>query len=510
VADKERGRTDEGQERPAPFGGKLDEYVGKVIPARFMATAFVGAAAAALLFFVLTIVGFARSPEESASAQRDAAQKKYDDERAKHAETQKALRDAMAARKDVERKAEQLESQLKRAAGEKDSAEAAQKKAESALAEERAKHAETQKALREAQRVRKEAEEKAASAEVQIARVRSDKDAVENARKALETQLADLRKQFNDLQKKTDEQARIQERAQAAFDGIVKTVSEIRDAAKKVETMERLREGSYGDLAGTPLLARLDGMIAYEKRRLEEQKAAAEKKAVRDVKATFDDAMKRAAAAASHDSAIEILQDAKQKLAGTVQESAIDKEIQRRNAANKEAVAKSAYDAVIARVKKSPSAYEENIAAAEEALPKTEGTRYNELLQAKLAQLRAEQKEYNARSAYEGVLARVKRSPDAHDENIAAAEEALPKTKGTRYEALLQAQLKGLREQRLDAIGRAALEAAKAQLAKSPKEYAANVAALKELKAKAAGSPHEAAIEAMLRKQEALAARAAK
>lgn len=504
---EDMGGKDEERAAP-PFGGKLDAAVAKVVPARFTATAFVGASAAALIFLVLTIIGFARSPEEATAAQRDAIQKKYEEERAKHAETQKALKDATSAKKDLERKLEQLDSQLKKAATDKSSAEAAQKKAESALAEERTKHAETQKALRDAQKAKKDAEDKAAAVDALLTRARSEKEAADAARKNLEAQLADLRKQLAELQKQKAEQAKIEENAQAVFDGIVKTVSEIDDPAKKLETMERLRASSYKDLAGTAYLARLDATIAYEKKRLEDQKAALEKKMLKDAKSTFADAMRKASAAPDHSSAIAILKDAKEKLAGTVQELAIEKEIQRREASNREAIAKAAYEDIVARTKKAPTAYDENIAAAEAALPKTEGTAYKARLESQLAELRAGQKEYIARTAYEEVMARCKNAPTAYDENIAAAEAALPRTEGTAYKARLESQLKQLRQQRLEAIGRAALEEAKSQLAKSPKDYAANVAVLKELKAKAAGSPYEATIDALLKKQEALAARA--
>jgi hypothetical protein len=179
-------------------------------------------------------------------------------------------------------------------------------------------------------------------------------------------------------------------------------------------------------------------------------KARRQKRASADARKTYDDAMRRAKMASSHDAAMKLLKDAKEAVADTPYELNLHNELERREAAHTLKVARDAYEEIITLVRSKPLEY---------------------------------------------------------DANIAAAEANLAKAKGSKYEALLGRKIDDLKKQRLEAQGKALYTEALAQVKGAPKEYAANVAALRELKAKAAGSRYEKIIDKLLKRQEALLAR---
>ena len=57
--EKKEGAASGGKGKP--FNEMVDEIVGKAVPQKWLATAFGGTAIAALLFFILMIIGFASS-----------------------------------------------------------------------------------------------------------------------------------------------------------------------------------------------------------------------------------------------------------------------------------------------------------------------------------------------------------------------------------------------------------------------------------------------------------------
>ena len=236
-----------------------------------------------------------------------------------------------------------------------------------------------------------------------------------------------------------------------------------------------------------------------------------ERRQATQMKDIYNDTMKRKLVMAKeHGAAMDILREAKRKLAGTPYEVRIYAEMERRQRTQTDETSRAVYEAVIKKIKDSPKAYEDNRRALEVALRKVKGTRWAKklepLLDARQKTLAADV----ARAVYEDVMARIKKAPTEYDENIAAVMDALLETKGTRYEKSLEKRLKALRTERLDRIGRKAYEEAIAQIKGSPRDYQRNVQVLERLKAKAAGSRWEAKIGKYLTKQKALLERSTK
>ncbi len=494
-----------------PFDGKLDEIVGRAIPERWLATALEGTAAGVLFYFVLTIIGFARSPEEAAQAERRGAEEALAEEVKSHSETKSALEEVRAAKEAAEVKIEEAELDAERAKGKVDLVEADRDKFRTELDQLREQLGTERGAKDAAERQHKAFADAAGREKVKIAAERdaAQKDAAALRERVakLEGEQAELRKQHDELGAAKAEDEKIADRARAAFDKIAEAVSGIEDPKEKIAAIERMREESKAELEGTPHMDRLDEMVAREGRTIEDQEAAAEKEAKREAKDIFSEMNRKLKMSPEYEDAMEIMRQAKEKVIGTDFEVTIHLMITKLETKHKDEAASAAYKEVLKQVGSSPNAYEENLRALEAALEQVKDTRYAAKLEGMVEKRRKTIKDDIARAARDEVNARIKSNPDDYDGNIAAAEAALPKTEGTNCEAPLRKRLDGMKEQRLDKIGRKAYDAALARLKESPREYAGNVAALKGLKADAEGSRWEAEIGKLLTKQEARLAR---
>ena len=495
---------------------KLDEIVAKAIPEQWLATAFAGAAVVALILFILMIIGFARSPEEAAQAKREAAETALAKEKESHGKTSVALSGARADAKKAEKKAGVAESRAARAEGKVEAANTARKKLDSEIAtlnkQVGAERGSKQTLERQIKTTKDEANRVKTKAEAARDRALKDASTLSERAKKLDADLAALRKQHEELRAATEEAAKMAERARLAFEEITKAVSEAKDKKpeERIDTIESMREASRASLEGTRYMVRLDSMIAREKRLIEEGKLAAAKEVKREDREIYEEVMLQLKVKMEHDAATALLGEAKEKVSGTVYKVRIQQEIDRRETAYKNEVASAVYKEVMKEVNAAPKAYEENLKALEDALGQIEGTSYGARLERMIGKRRKTLKTNVALAAYREVEARIKSRPEEYDENIAAVEDALLKTEGTRYEASLRKRLISLKKEQLEKLGREAYDAARAQLRESPKNYAGNVAVLRELKTKAEGSSWEPRIAKMLTDQERRLARSSR
>lgn len=401
---------------------------------------FACTAVAAVVFLVLTIIGFSRSPEEAARTRVERAVKKYDAELKAHAATKKELYDESNARK-------QADKDLKAA--------------------------------------RTEFGEK----EAVLEKVQSDRD--------------NWREQYKELKAAKDERARIEERARAAFESIMKRASGAEGPEKKLATLEGMREASLSALADTPYMKRLEGEISRVKRAVAEEKRAAETKAKRDAIEAYEGAMRRLKMAKGHDAEMTVLRAAREELAGTPYEVRIDSQIKARETVQTSQLARSIYDEVIKKVKGSPRAYEENLAALEDAMTRTKGSKYEALLRRQVEARRKTVRDSVARVVYEEVMKKTKASRKAYEENLAALEEAMRKTEGTRYEATLGRLVEARRKSLARDIAAAAYSDLAVMIKRGPTNFDDNIAAAEEALAKAKGTRYEAKVRAMVESQKA-------
>jgi len=451
-----------------PFGGKLDDVVAKIVPDRWLPTASVGASGAALIFFVLMIIGFSCGPKDKTEVD---AKLKADLDKA-----QKAIQD---------------ERDRGKAAVEKVQADLVQLR--TSLGEEKTARTNAERSIRQA-----EADAKKQQAEAERAGKKAD-----NAEKAL----ADLRVQYDTLKATKDEQARKDEVARRAFEAIMNEVKSIQDDQKALDTIDRMSAALAVELGGSITYKQaLDKEIAYRKQAMDRRQREAEKEASRQAKETYNDAMKRYKSAGAYEEQIAILEEALKALKEGEYLDRIVQEIDRLRAARKEEVARELYNEVIARVAQTPKAYEENLKALEEALEKAAGTRYGDILQREINSKRGTLAEDIALAAYKDLAARIKQNATAYDDNIAAAEAALKKAENTRYQDAVKKLLDSQVSMRLDAIGSQAHADARKQV-KESKDRAANVRTLEGLKAKAEGSVWAAKIDRLLQREKTLQAR---
>ncbi|MHC4505885.1 MAG: hypothetical protein ACYTFI_21495, partial [Planctomycetota bacterium] len=194
------------------------------------------------------------------------------------------------------------------------------------------------------------------------------------------------------------------------------------------------------------------------------------------------------------------LEEAAQKTEGTKYGEKLTREVEDRRKTLGINVARVVYDEVMKKLKESPKAYEENLAALEEAAGKTEGTKYGEKLAREVKDRRKTLAKDIAEAAYDGLRDRIKKNKKDYDGNITAAEAALEKAKGTKLEKKVQGILDDQKKDKLAYIGKDAYEKAVARV-KTSKDRDGNIALLEELKTTAAGSKYEAGIEKLLVKQ---------
>jgi hypothetical protein len=403
------------------FVAKLGELVGKVIPDKWLPVAFSGSALLALVFLVFMIVGYSRSPGDVASAAIEGLQSD--------------LAEAVDARDDLERRARTAERELEPAKARLEATQKSEERLKTRVDELAKELREERTKLRSAER-----EAKTGAAEAVRERDAARKEAAGLAKRveALETQLANLRTEHVELQRTKDERQKAEERARQAFESIMETAAKIDDPERKIEVIERMRASSADDLAGTAYASRLESAIGMERQRLVRTEREAEQKAVREAKEAYGDAMRKLATARTHEEQMAVLSSAKRELAGTDYEVRIDREIRTREAAHAEKLARQVYEEVIARVQKDPTAYEENLAALREALPKTEGTRYEPALRNLVEARERTLKEDIGRAAYRAARSRIAASPRDHQANIDALAEEKAKATGTRWEQAIE------------------------------------------------------------------------
>lgn len=497
------GKMSDERRQASKGGGKLDEFVAKLIPEKHLSVAFVSAAGAAFVFFIFMIIGLARSPTaaaqkaaEEAGKERDEIQETLAGERGKHSETRATLQKADRAKAAAEK--------------ERDGAKKNADKLGEQVKAFQTQVADLRKQLDTEKTGRREVDREKTKAERERDAARKEAASLKKKQERTEASLAELRKQHDELRAVKGAQADIAEKARGVFDSIMEQAAQVEAPQDKIDVIERLRAASRKELTGTPYMGRLDDEMERQQKAIETEKRSADRKAVREAKETYEEAMRRLKMASEHEAAMTILREAKADLLGTDYEVRVHKEIEKREKAHTGEVARAIYDAVMKKVKDSPKAYEENLAALKDALAQIKGSRYESKLDRLVESREKTLRENVGRAAYDDVMALIKKGPKEYDENIAAAEAALPKTEGTRYEAPLTKRLASLRSDRLESVGRAAYDKARAQLKSSPRDYAANVTALEALKAEAAGSRWEASINKLLTKQKTLLERSRK
>ena len=471
---------------------KVDEFVGKVIPQPWHATSLAIAAVAVLFFFILTIWGFARSPEKAAAEAERSAVKALVDAEERLARANEALGKAVSGRKGAEREKDKATNQLEREKTKLGTAEEKKKELSGRITGLEKQFKAEKSGKDQANREKKKAESARDSAQKKVA-------ALGGQVKKLEGDLAALQKAHKKLKVTTRD-------AEAAYKKIMAAVAGLDTPEAKVEALERMQDASRAELAGTEFMGRLDAEIARERKAAGKQEAAAAKEAKIAAKETYEEALRGLKMAAEEDK-IGILREAKAKVAGTAYEVSLHKRIVSLEADQKADTAEAIYAEVLDKVKAAPGAFEENLEALEVALEQVKGTSYERKLESMIGKKRKSLKDDIAKAALAEVTAAVKNAPEDYDENIATAEAALPRTEGTKYEKTLKKKLKGLKAARLAKIGKEAYEAARALLKESPKDYAGNVAALRDFKARAEGSAYEAKIAKLLAGQEKKLAR---
>ncbi|MHC4506499.1 MAG: hypothetical protein ACYTFI_24655, partial [Planctomycetota bacterium] len=251
---------------------------------KWLIAGFVAASVAAVVFLILMIVGFSRSPEAAARARVERAEKNLQDELGSHDKTKKKLFDETDARKKAEKKA---------------------KAAEAELAAKTAKLEETV----------------------------AERDSWST--------------KFNELKAAKDEKAKIEERARAAYESIIKSADGTKDLQKRLETLQSRRDASRSDLVETPYMRRLEAEISRVKGALAKHTRAVEDKAKRDAKEAYADAVRKLKTAKGYDGEMAVLRGAREELAGTLYEAKIDSEIKSREDEQRKKLAKSVYEEVI-------------------------------------------------------------------------------------------------------------------------------------------------------------------
>ena len=497
-----------------PFGGKVDDIVAKAIPQKWLATAFAGAAGGALLFFILMIVGFAMDGEpatpEEAKAQikklQDEADAKVDkyEEMAKKArgerdEAKKGSSETQSKLRAEERKFSSAESNVKNADARRD-------KLQTAFDDLKKRYGDLETKLAAATRDTRTAESKLRTAERDRDAAKGRESAISTRLKRTETGLTDLQREHASLSRKKEDDSVRLATAKATFESIMNNAAAEDDLVKRLALLRQMRDESLDKLGGTAYTRSLGDEIIGVEQLIDKQATLAKKKSTRKANEAYKDAFRRLKMTKEHASAMAILREAREEVAGTDYEVRIHQEMESREKAEKTRLARVVYDAAMKNLRAQPGAHEANLEALKRAVEETEGTAYSLKLK-RLVDARGKSLvEDIGRGAYESLSAQLKKTPTDHDANITAAEDALAKAKSTRYEAKVTSMLKEQQTRRLTAIGRAAYDACIKQV-KGSRDYAANVAELEAQKAKSSGSAYGAKIDKLLAGQRKYLAR---
>ena len=495
-----------------PFNETMDDIVGKAVPQKWLSTAFAGTVVTTLIFLILTIVGFVSGEESQAEVderlmrEKQAVEKKLErtegdlaTEREEHGKTKTSLREATGELKQAKKTASAADDKVA-------SAESRRDKVQKAFDDLKEKYGALDKNLNDEVRAKRVMEGELKAAQREAASATAKEAATATRLKRTETGLKELRVKYDELSRqKMDESKRI-EQAKATFDGIMNKAAAEEDLSKRLELLKTLSEESAADLGWTRYERDLGSAIIATQELMERQEALAKRAATKDAAETYTTAMRELKMTKDYAKSMEILRKAKEEVAGSKYEVSIHQQIESRERAEKDRLARAVYDAAMKRLKEQPSAYEDNLQALKTAMGETEGTSYAARLK-RLVDAREKSLASDiARAAYESLSAQIRKSPPDYDANITAAEDALAKAKGTRYEAKIQGILTSQQARKLDSIGRAAYDKSIKQV-KGSRDYEANVAELEAQKAKAAGSVWEAKIDKLLAGQRKYLAR---
>jgi hypothetical protein len=447
---------------------------------------------------------------EQAKAQIKKAQDEADAKVAKYEEMAKKARgERDEAKKELSGTQSKLRAEERKSGTAENSAasaDARRDKVEKAFNDLKEKYGDLETKLAAAVRDKRTADSKLRTAERDRDAAKARENSTATALERTKTGLSDLRREHDSLSRKKDDESKRLETAKAEFERIMNRAAAEDDLAKRHVLLKELRDESLAKLGGTAYSKNLGDEIIRVEQLIDKQVALAKKKSTRKAGEAYKDAFRRLKMTKEHANAMAILREAREEVAGTDYEVRIHREIESREQAEKDRLARIVYDAAMKNLRAQPSAHEANLEALKRAVEETKETAYS----AKLKRL-ANAKEKSlaediARAAYETLSAQTRKSPPDYDANIAVAEDALAKAKGTRYEAKVGAMLKEQQTRRLTGIGRAAYDACIKQV-KSSRDYAANVAELEAQKAKASGSAYEAKIDKLLTGQRKYLAR---
>jgi hypothetical protein len=164
--------------------------------------------------------------------------------------------------------------------------------------------------------------------------------------------------------------------------------------------------------------------------------------------------------------------------------------------------AKELYAQAMAKTKKAKT-HEEGITLLDGARRAVAGTRYEQRLKDEIERRTVDKANRDARVVYEDVLARIRKTPKAYVENLGALNVALAKVNGTKYEKALSRLIESRRKSMKDDVGRAAYDDARKRLKEAPKEREKNLEYLEVCRTKAVGSNYEASIEKLIKSEKA-------
>ncbi len=492
-----------------PFIEKVTEVVHKVVPEHLVPVSFAGALVAVLVLFLLTVIGFSRDPEKAAKGKIEDLEERLKNERSEHAATRTEKRKLSGTAGTSEYELRRAKDRLERLEKERERLQTQVQEFKKQLKEAGGDEKKLAREFKDFKR--KAAEEKRGLVKDRDDALRTRK-AVDGSLAAVETQLKEVRDRYNELRGKQKQSAAVHEKARVAFESIVKMVDGIEDPEKKIRAVERLRAASNLDLDGTVYMERLDEKIKRERRLMEEAKQLAQKRAKVDAKDTYKAYMNRLGATFGYEAQMALLAGAEKEfkeLDETAYALKVHNEMEDRRTKHEDEVAREVRDQVMRAVALQPKAYEENLKSLEEALEKTKGTRYAKAIQKQVDSRRRTLADDVARKLYEDLVSRVRLNPKGYDENLAYAAEIKPGIT-QRYEKKFAKQVAAVETAKRDAAGRVALSEAQEHVAKNPTDHEGNITALIGFKTRARDSRYESKLADLLARERKLLLRSRK
>jgi hypothetical protein len=350
-----------------------------------------------------------------------------------------SLRDSLAEKAaEAGKLASEIEAVRAELASEKRKADAARAESTQAARQASELRAELKAAsekLREVEALKRELQGKAEAVRLGETQVATLNEALEKAKRDLAA-----------ARKTVDERAEIVARGRKAFEAIVAAAEKEASPQKKLELMSAMIAESRAQLAPTPYLEEILSYAQKEKSRAEAARREAEREAAARAKEAYEAAQRALKVSLNggepHERQMALLDKAISELAGTEWQVKLSEEKRRLATEHAEAVAEAAWTALRERLVTRPSEFDANIAAAEEALAKTQGTRIAGGGREALTKLRLDRLEATGRAAYEEARARLDKSPRDYETNVAVLRELLAKARNSRYEAQIAEYLR--------------------------------------------------------------------